>query len=115
MTKRFLHTLICASLWGAHGFAADIPLVGLSADGVPVEVLVPRATYQKNLKTAVVAIQTTALPVLQKRSGKASGWMLRSAVFGLGVSPEVGIGELKFGFLPRFRVGFSNAKEPSIP
>jgi hypothetical protein len=115
MNKATLKLLISVSLWGAQALANNIPMIGIDKDGTQIEVLVPKAKYQENLKKAVFAVQTTALPILQKKSEKSSGWMLRSAVFGLGVNPEVGIGELKFGFLPRFRIGFSNAKEPSVP
>lgn len=115
MNQKILRIFVSVTLWGGSTLANNIPMVGLDKDGASVEILVSKTKYQENLKKAVFAVQTTALPVLQKRTEKKSEWMLRSAVFGLGVNPEVGIGDLKFGFLPRFRIGFSNAKEPSIP
>ena len=107
--------LLITIMWGNFSQAADILMVGLDKDGVPVEVVVPDAEYKSNLKKAIASVQTSALPVLQKKSEIYTGWMLRSAVFGLGVNIELGLGEIKFGILPRFRIGFSNAKEPSIP
>lgn len=115
MSRISLALLLSASCWCVASFANNIPMVGLDKDGAPVETLVPATKYRQNLKTAIVGLQTSTLPVLQKKSQKGSGWMLRSAVVGLGVNMELGLGEIKFGILPRFRVGFSNAKEPSMP
>ena len=115
MGLKYTKIIFCLSVWANLAGAANIPLVGLDKDGAPVEVVVPKEKYTTDLRKAVFALETTALPILQKKQEKKSPWMMRSAVFGLGVNPEVGIGELKFGFLPRFRIGFSNAKEPSMP
>lgn len=115
MNIKITKLIVATSMMAGFAEAANIPLVGLDKDGAPIEVVVPKEKYTVNLRKAVFAVETTALPVLQKKQEKKSSWMLRSAVFGLGVNPEVGIGELKFGFLPRFRIGFSNAKEPSMP
>ncbi len=115
MNKNMVRVLMSVCLWGVHALANNIPMVGIDKNGTEIEILVPKSKYQENLKKAVFAVQASALPILQKKSEKSSGWLLRTAVFGLGVNPEVGIGELKWGFLPRFRIGFSNAKEPSVP
>lgn len=102
-------------LVSAKGYSADILMVGLSKEGAPVEVLVPESKYKDNLKRAIVEVHNSTLPVLEKKADFTKGWMLRTVVVGVGVNMEIGIGEAKFGILPRFRVGFSNAKEPSVP
>lgn len=109
-------SVLCISfLCGSVSLAGSILMVGLDNKGEPVEVEVPEKKYQENLKKAIMGVELSALPTLQKKSESSKGWMLRSAVLGIGVNMEVGLGEAKFGILPRFRVGFSNAKEPSMP
>lgn len=97
------------------GLSGEILMVGLDKNGAPVEVLVPESQYKDNLKKALVEVHSSTLPVLEAKSDFTKGWMLRTVVVGVGVNMELGIGEAKFGILPRFRVGFSNAKEPSVP
>lgn len=108
-------SLTAACLWSPSAIAADIPMVGLNDEGARVEVLVPSGKYRNNLKKAIVSVESTTLPILQKKSQGVKGWMIRTVVVGLGVATELGLGEVKFGILPRFRVGFSNCKEPSVP
>ena len=111
----FLSILCITSLYGSISFASDILMVGLNNKGEEVVVKVQEKKYQENLRKALMGVELSALPTLQKKSESSKGWMWRSAVLGIGVNMEVGLGEAKFGILPRFRVGFSNAKEPSIP
>ena len=113
--ERYITIGLVVTLCGGVLGAAEIPMLGFDNHGAPVEVLVPETEYRKNLKQAVLAMETSTLPVLQKKARSAPGWMLRSAVVGLGVNTELGLGEVKFSILPRFRIGFSNAKEPSMP
>ena len=54
----------------------------------------------------VVACLATLFPL---------AWMLRTAVIGLGVNTEVGIGPFKVAALPKFRVAFTNSTDPSLP
>lgn len=108
--------VLCAScLCGSVSLAGNILLVGLNNKGEAVEMEVQEKKYQENLRKAIVGVELSALPTLQKKSESSKGWMLRSAVLGIGVNLEIGLGEAKFGVLPRFRMGFSNAKEPSMP
>lgn len=114
--KRLLCSFVLtAGLCAQSALAADITMVGIDKDGLPVEVTMPAGKYQNQLKKAIVAVEASTLPVLQKKSAGSSGWLLRTVVVGLGVNTEIGLGEVKFGILPRFRIGFSNAKEPAVP
>ncbi len=113
--KMKLITLLSAGLISLNTYAADILMVGLDKNGAPVDVLVPEAEYRENLRKALTDVQTSTIPVLQNKSETSKGWLLRTAVVGIGVNMEIGIGEWKFGVLPRFRVGFSNAKDPAMP
>lgn len=113
--KGILSLIYLSSLYGTISMAGNILMVGVDDNGKSVEVEVPEEKYKENLKKAIVGVQMSALPTLQKKSETSKGWMLRTAVLGIGVNLEVGLGELKFGILPRFRVGFSNAKDPSVP
>jgi len=116
LSKSLLSVIFLSNLYGFITLGAEnILMVGLDNNGQEVAVEVPEKKYKENLKKAIVGVEMSALPTLQKKSEKSKGWMLRTAVLGLGVNMEVGLGELKFGILPRFRVGFSNAKEPSVP
>lgn len=115
LKKGILSILYISSLYGSIGLAGNILMVGLNDKGESVEVEVQEKKYQENLKKAIIGVELSALPTLYKKSESSKGWILRSAVLGLAVNMEVGLGEAKFGILPRFRVGFSNAKEPSMP
>lgn len=115
MKLKLIVAIVCLNFFWGHSMASDVPMVGLDKDGFPVEILMPQKRYRENLKQAIILIQTSGLSALQKKSENASGWMLRSAVFGIGVSAEVKLSKLKLALLPRFRIGFSNAKEPSVP
>lgn len=115
LKKVISKTFLCTCLLSAHAWGADILMVGVDNSGSPVDVLVPEAQYKANLKKALVAVETSTLPVLQNKSESPKGWMLRTAVIGIGVNMNIGIGEWKFGVLPRFRVGFTNSNDPSVP
>ncbi len=113
--QRMLFLFFILGLWGSASVAGSILMVGLDKEGKEMIMDVPVKNYKDNLKKAIAGVQISTLPVLQRKSESLKGWMLRSVVVGLGVNLEVGIGEAKLGVLPRFRVGFSNAKEPSVP
>lgn len=117
--KKWGLSLICLvslnHLGVAQAAEEGIHMMGLSNTGEPIDVVVSNDVYKENLKKAIAAVEMSSLPTLQKKSESAKGWMLRTAVVGIGVNLEVGIAEIKFGVLPRFRIGFSNAKEPSVP
>src|SRR5690349_19402975 len=110
--KKGIVSILCiSSFCGSISFAGNILMVGLNNKGEEVKVEVQEKKYQANLRKAITGVELSALPTLQKKSESSKGWMLRSAVLGIAVNMEVGLGEAKFGILPRFRVGFSNAKE----
>lgn len=116
MKKGRLFGFIMAVLAANTSFAEDIPMLGIAEDGSPVEVLVPESTYKEKLTQAVISLQDSSLNALQSKNTASSGWMLRTAVVGLGVKIELGLGPIvKFGILPRFRLAFTNSKEPSVP
>lgn len=97
-------------------YADDIPMLGIAEDGSPIEIFVPESTYQERLTQAVVSLQEATLPILEQKSQTSTDWMLRSVVVGLGVRIDIGLGNLiRFGIIPRFRLAFSNHKEPAIP
>lgn len=116
LKSKFLCGLFIAGV--SSGYAADqaIPVVGLREDGAPVESIISESAYTEKLKTALTGVEKSTLQALSKQQDKGKPWLLRSVVVGVGVNAEVMLGPLvKFGVLPRFRLGFSNAKEPSIP
>lgn len=113
--KKEICALSFVLFMSGNSYSSDILMLGIDKDGSPVEVMISEEKYKDNLKLGIASVIKSGLPVLEKKVESGKGWMLRSAVIGLGVNLEVGFGKLKYGFLPRFRVGFSNAKEPSIP
>lgn len=95
---------------------SEIPMVGQNEKGEPIEFSIPENVYKQNLTKALSEVEKSTLVSLQSIPDEGKPWMLRSVVVGIGVNMEVKLGPvIKFGALPRFRVGFSNAAEPSIP
>lgn len=116
MLKRIILTAISFSATHATADEAGIPMLGQTADGKVIETSVPEGIYTDRLKTAISNVEISTLRALKQRKEDAKPFMLRSVVVGLGVNMELKVGPvIRFGALPRFRVGFSNAKEPSIP
>ena len=110
----FLNAFAFTAAADSHG----IPMVGVKENGNPIEIMVPENMYSERVQTALTEVEMSTLAALSKMSlmPVSKPWMLRSVVVGLGLNMEIKLGPIiKFGALPRFRVGFSNAKEPSFP
>lgn len=110
------------ALWGlsvmsAGAASSEVVMVGLDEQNQPLTVEVPRAKFVGNLTSAVKDVNGAAIQAITARSEKEGGkWLLRSVVVGVGVNAEAGVGPiLRVGVLPRFRLGFSYAREPSFP
>lgn len=113
-----LITIFNAMTFAARAEDHGIPMVGVKENGSPIEIVVPKNVYSERVKAALTEVESSTLVALAKtaQTQNNSSWYLRSVVVGLGLNMEVKLGPIiKFGALPRFRVGFSNAKEPSIP
>ena len=91
-----------------------IPVIGLDSRGVAAQVFVPKSEYVKRMMAYTSSVQDSLLPVLN-RHDPGSEWALRTVIFGAGVNAEVGIGPFRVGAFPRFRMIFSNSKDPSLP
>ena len=121
MYKGTINKIMCLAIFTLSAQAAksgevEIPMVGQADDGSTIEVAIPESEYSERLKGAISGVEKSTLVALSRKSEESKPWMLRSVVVGLGLNMEVKLGPLiKFGALPRFRLGFSNAKEPSIP
>lgn len=115
MKKLVVGVILSSSLTAVNLYAADIPMVGLNEDGSPIETFVPEMPYKEKLTQGIISVQESTIPILQKRGESKKGWMLRSVIVGLGIQMEIKLGPIvKFGVLPRFRIGFSNSRDPSI-
>lgn len=105
--------LLCALAFGGCRHV-DVPLVGLDEQGNSVSISMPAEKYGKNLSTAIASVHESVIPALAGRSERG-GLALRTVAVGAGVSAEVGIGPLKVGAFPRFRLMFTNSKDPATP
>lgn len=111
-----LITILNAMTFAAMAEDRGIPMVGAKEDGSPIEIVVPTKIYSERVQTALTEVETSTLTALSKTTQSSQSWRLRSVVVGLGLNMEIKLGPIiKFGALPRFRVGFSNAKDPSFP
>lgn len=127
MPKLYLKTIFLPAMIFIAGCSAsnspsssdgdsDIPLIGQTEDGKFIEVTIPEIEYFERLKTAIHEVEESTMQALVQKTEQSKPFMLRSVVVGLGLNMEIKLGPIiKFGALPRFRVGFSNAKEPSFP
>ena len=91
-----------------------IPVIGTDEYGNPTSVPIDVSEYSDRLSKALIDVQDSVIPVLNKRESR-SGWMLRTIVFGIGLTTEIGIGPFKVGALPRSRLVFSNNVDPQFP
>ncbi len=117
MKKFVLSIAVATSAFSySAGAATDtIPVVGLLSDGSEVADEVPRQVYTDNLKKALVNVEQSTMQALAKKSDQKKKWMLRTVIIGIGINMEVKLGPIwKMGVLPRFRVIFSNAKDPAV-
>ncbi len=112
MTRLLLAEMLLPALCGA----ADLPLVGIDANGKEVERLVSRESYVKRLKTLIASVEQTAFPVLGRIKPMDGSWKLQTFSLGIAMNLTVGIGPiLSVGLSPSFTFIFSNNTEPQIP
>lgn len=104
--------VISIAVTGCNG--DDIPLVGLDKNSNPVETFLSKPEYTRRLNTAVTAVNRSALPALSHQT-QSSGYALRTAVIGMSINAEIGIGPFKIGAVPRFRVAYTNSADPALP
>lgn len=97
------------------GYADDIPMVGLDSNGKQLFVDVSQDVYEKSLANAVQSVEQSVLSTLNQHA-QAKPWVLQSITVGISASVEFG-NELilKVSAVPRFRLVFSNSKEPVTP
>jgi hypothetical protein len=109
-----LMTVLAAAL-PAGAWCAEIPMVGLDDDGNVVELKMNGKDYTEQLGAVVTAMHDSASEALMARSTR-KGWSLRTFVLGVGVGFEVGLGPIiKMKATPKFRLAFTNQKEPALP
>ncbi len=91
-------------------------MIGIDEQGQAIEIFVPEVVYKDKLQTAIQSVQESTTKAIQRQSSQVSNWMLRTVVVGIGVNMEIKVGPIiKLGALPRFRIAFTNAVEPSVP
>lgn len=97
-------------------FAQEVPVIGVDEEGKVIENFVPEMMFKERLTSAIQAVQDSTAKAIKKQNLIPSKWMLRTIVVGLGVNMEIKAGPIiRLGALPRFRVAFTNAVEPSVP
>ena len=96
-----------------------IPVIGLHAEGGHGQTFVPKSEYPRRLLAATLSVQESTLRALEKSPPSfttgSSGWMLRTLSIGVEVNASIGIGPLKVGAFPRFRMIFTNNLNPIMP
>jgi hypothetical protein len=110
-------TTLCflAVLMGTAGCSKDgIPVLGLDDNNKLVEIFVKDEKFQEQTTKLIDDVTESTMPVLKTESN--NGWMLRTAVVGLGLKFEAGFGPFKkASAAPRVYMAFSNSKSPVIP
>ncbi len=94
--------------------AGMMPLVGLDKNGDPVMERVDENQYTRRMANGLKDVKDSVLPALHT-TDEDSFWQLRTAVLGLGVKVEGGIGPFKVGVRPRIRAAFANGQRPPVP
>jgi hypothetical protein len=114
--KSLIILLVCLNGLTSSAYSNDVPVIGIDEQGKVVEEFVPEVLFKEKLSTAVQSVQDSTAKAIKKQIQVPGRWMLRSIVVGLGVNMEIKAGPIiKLGALPRFRVAFTNAVEPSVP
>jgi hypothetical protein len=94
-------------------YAAEIPIVGLDDEGNEVTYLQSEDAYVARMRAAATAVGESIVPSLESLPAR---WMLRTTVVGIGVGVQVGVGPvIQLKATPRFRLVYSNSKDPVIP
>jgi hypothetical protein len=120
MKMRWLLLMVTATIIAPHPLSSwagetEIPVLGIDENGTQFEERVSPTELADRLKATMTALQGAMASALANQ-GASSGWMLRTAVAGVGASAEVGVGPvLKLKAVPRFRMVFSNSKDPALP
>jgi hypothetical protein len=114
--KELIVFLLYLNGFASSAFAQDIPVVGVDDQGQVIESYVPEVLFKERLTTAIQSVQDSTAKAIKKQIHTPTHWMLRTVVVGLGINMEIKAGPIiKLGALPRFRVAFTNAVEPSVP
>jgi hypothetical protein len=95
-------------------YSDGIPVIGVDSKGNPSQVFVPEKEYSKIVVEVTSTINDSALPALNRQKTRP-GFMMRTALIGVGASAQVGIGPFQIGAVPRSRFIFSNSTDPVIP
>ncbi len=90
-----------------------VPVVAVNDAGEVVEFAMEKPTYIAQMKATTEAVNDSVLPSL---TSKASPWMLRTVVVGLGLGIEIGLGPvIQLKGTHRFRLVYSNSIDPVVP
>ena len=93
----------------------DVPMVGLDEKGSPIEIFVPKKSYQNRMTNIVSELWRTTCSVLD-RHAKIGPWMMRTVIVGVGGTVETGFDPVfKVGATARLRMAFSNSSDPALP
>jgi hypothetical protein len=105
---------------GGRGVENAIPVIGVDENGNPTEVMIGEADYSERLEQLMSSYIDSTLPVLNRsvaspKEPSPSDWMIRTVTLGVGINAEIGVGSAKVGAFPRFRLIFTNSKDPTVP
>jgi hypothetical protein len=90
-------------------------MIGIDPSGKSTEAIITEDEYSQRLESVMSTYIDSALPVLNRWDASSSGWMVRTFVIGVGINAEAGVGSVKVGAFPRFRLAFTNSKDPTLP
>ncbi len=108
-------SMLALSLTGCLGNRSGVALLGLDSRGKPLEIFVNKETLSQSLGSLMDSVNETTLLTLENSSEKKE-WFLRTAVVGLGVKIEAGLGPfVKVSATPRLKLAFSNQIKPVVP
>lgn len=116
MKSSVLFTLLLSSLFVLSSCRSitGLPIIGEDGEGRPKTFFVKEKLFVSNTQDLLDSVQETTLLSLEKN--QSHQWLLRTAVVGLGVKFEVGVGPIiKVSATPKIRMAFSNSQQPVIP
>ena len=97
------------------GCAGMFPLVGLDGNGNTIMERVNVEKYSDRLAEGLISVQESTIPALDEKTSGETVWKLRTAVIGVGVQVQGGIGPFQMSISPRIRAAFCNGKKAPIP